>query len=70
MLRTILVIALIASIATVVVDGAKKRHTSSAGFEKVTCGSMIKLTNAHSGVKLHSHEVKYGSGSQQQVSEF
>eukprot|EP01135_Chromosphaera_perkinsii_P009909 Nk52_evm2s1967 gene=Nk52_evmTU2s1967 len=37
-----------------------------SGFEYVTCGSVIKLTNSDSGYKLHSHEVKYGTGSGQQ----
>lgn len=33
---------------------------------KVTCGSSIKLTHVETGYKLHSHEIKYGSGSGQQ----
>lgn len=32
----------------------------------VTCGSVIKLRNNQEGVRLHSHDVKYGSGSGQQ----
>lgn len=32
----------------------------------VTCGSVIKLMNVNSNVRLHSHDVKYGSGSGQQ----
>lgn len=32
----------------------------------VTCGSVIKLRHVSSGTRLHSHEVKYGSGSGQQ----
>ncbi|KAG1138326.1 hypothetical protein G6F37_005192 [Rhizopus arrhizus] len=36
------------------------------GFEKVTCGSIIKLANNVNGYKLHSHSVTYGSGSGQQ----
>lgn len=35
-------------------------------YEYVTCGSMIKLKNVNYGARLHSHDVKYGSGSQQQ----
>ncbi|KAI7850144.1 hypothetical protein BDC45DRAFT_253095 [Circinella umbellata] len=31
------------------------------GFEKVTCGSTIKLTHQPSGFKLHSHGVSYGN---------
>nr|ACO15199.1 Stromal cell-derived factor 2 precursor [Caligus clemensi] len=39
-------------------------HCSPPGG--VTCGSSIKLLNVHHKVRLHSHEVKYGSGSGQQ----
>jgi len=36
-------------------------------FKYVTCGSVLKLVNPKHNVRLHSHEVKYGSGSGQQV---
>ncbi|XP_076846019.1 stromal cell-derived factor 2-like protein 1 [Brachyhypopomus gauderio] len=32
----------------------------------VTCGSLVKLLNTRHSVRLHSHDVKYGSGSGQQ----
>uniref|UniRef100_A0A7E4W1C8 MIR domain-containing protein n=1 Tax=Panagrellus redivivus TaxID=6233 RepID=A0A7E4W1C8_PANRE len=32
----------------------------------ITCGSIVKLNNLNTQVRLHSHEVKYGSGSGQQ----
>lgn len=32
----------------------------------VTCGSVLKLMNVDYKVRLHSHDVKYGSGSGQQ----
>ncbi|KAF9189254.1 hypothetical protein BGZ51_008198 [Haplosporangium sp. Z 767] len=35
-------------------------------FQKVTCGSSIKLTHEKSQYKLHSHQIPYGSGSGQQ----
>ena len=35
-------------------------------YEYVTCGSVLKLYNTLSAVRLHSHDVKYGSGSGQQ----
>lgn len=38
-----------------------------ADFKYVTCGSVLKLLNPKHNVRLHSHEVKYGSGSGQQV---
>lgn len=34
--------------------------------EYVTCGSVLKLYNIDYKVRLHSHDVKYGSGSGQQ----
>ncbi|KAK9712480.1 hypothetical protein K7432_007118 [Basidiobolus ranarum] len=35
-------------------------------FEKVTCGSALKLGHSETGYRLHSHEIPYGSGSRQQ----
>jgi dolichyl-phosphate-mannose--protein O-mannosyl transferase len=35
-------------------------------YEYVTCGSALKLLNNANNVRLHSHDVKYGSGSGQQ----
>ncbi|XP_064209346.1 stromal cell-derived factor 2-like protein 1 [Anguilla rostrata] len=37
---------------------------AESGF--VTCGSLVKLINTRHNVRLHSHDVKYGSGSGQQ----
>lgn len=34
--------------------------------EFVSCGSMIKLLNVKRQLRLHSHDIKYGSGSGQQ----
>ena len=39
-------------------------------YEYVTCGSALKLLNTGHNVRLHSHDVKYGSGSGQQVAVF
>lgn len=36
------------------------------GVQHVTCGSVVKLYNTYYKVRLHSHDVKYGSGSGQQ----
>eukprot|EP00033_Pygsuia_biforma_P001466 GCRY01001655.1.p1 GENE.GCRY01001655.1~~GCRY01001655.1.p1 ORF type:complete len:217 (-),score=18.68 GCRY01001655.1:92-742(-) len=33
---------------------------------KVTCGSVIKLGHVSTGYRLHSHDIKFGSGSGQQ----
>ncbi|KAI8358253.1 stromal cell-derived factor 2-like protein [Mortierella sp. GBAus27b] len=35
-------------------------------YQKVTCGSSVKLTHVKSQFKLHSHQIPYGSGSGQQ----
>ncbi|XP_046872688.1 stromal cell-derived factor 2-like protein 1 [Hypomesus transpacificus] len=35
-------------------------------YDYVTCGSLVKLLNTRHNVRLHSHDVKYGSGSGQQ----
>ena len=39
----------------------------SVGFQFVTCGTVLKLIHVDTSVRLHSHDVKYGSGSGQQV---
>jgi len=38
----------------------------STSLPYVTCGSVVRLLNANYMTKLHSHDVKYGSGSGQQ----
>jgi len=35
-------------------------------YDFVTCGSALKILNSEGNVRLHSHDVKYGSGSGQQ----
>lgn len=41
--------------------------TSAESVNHVTCGSVIKLENdSKPNVRLHSHDIKYGSGSGQQ----
>ena len=42
-------------------------HYSIGSKDAETCGSTFKLVNQKSGDRLHSHDVKYGSGSGQQV---
>ncbi|XP_067142446.1 stromal cell-derived factor 2 [Centruroides vittatus] len=41
-------------------------YDSGVNYSKVTCGSVIKLLNNNYKARLHSHEIKYGSGSGQQ----
>ncbi|KAG7254880.1 hypothetical protein CRUP_006915 [Coryphaenoides rupestris] len=41
-------------------------ETREAETHVVTCGSLVKLLNTRHNVRLHSHDVKYGSGSGQQ----
>lgn len=35
---------------------------AKSGAGLVTCGSVLKLFNTQHGVRLHSHDIKYGSG--------
>ncbi|XP_076437682.1 stromal cell-derived factor 2-like [Babylonia areolata] len=41
-------------------------NASDFEYEYVTCGSSLKILNGYNNVRLHSHDVKYGSGSGQQ----
>lgn len=41
-------------------------HCAAKGTQHVTCGSVLKLMNVDFKVRLHSHDIKYGSGSGQQ----
>uniref|UniRef100_A0A1B6FVD8 MIR domain-containing protein n=1 Tax=Cuerna arida TaxID=1464854 RepID=A0A1B6FVD8_9HEMI len=41
-------------------------YTHGKAAEYVTCGSVLKLLNTDYKVRLHSHDVKYGTGSGQQ----
>jgi len=40
--------------------------SESKGLTEITCGSVFKLLNNAFKVRLHSHDIKYGSGSGQQ----
>ncbi|KAM6174536.1 stromal cell-derived factor 2 isoform 2-T2 [Erethizon dorsatum] len=39
---------------------------AASNLAVVTCGSVLKLLNTRHNVRLHSHDVRYGSGSGQQ----
>ncbi|CAJ0946181.1 unnamed protein product, partial [Mesorhabditis belari] len=39
---------------------------TNANTDVITCGSVLKLQNQGDNTRLHSHDVKYGSGSGQQ----
>ncbi|XP_012229877.1 stromal cell-derived factor 2 isoform X1 [Linepithema humile] len=41
-------------------------YIQAKGTQHVTCGSVLKLMNVDYNVRLHSHDIKYGSGSGQQ----
>lgn len=41
-------------------------YFAAKGARHVTCGSVIKLMNIDYNARLHSHDVKYGTGSGQQ----
>ncbi|KAF9101433.1 Stromal cell-derived factor 2-like protein 1 [Mortierella sp. AM989] len=57
-------LACLALAATTVLAGAAPEIDEE--FQKVTCGSSIKLTHEKSEFKLHSHQIPYGTGSGQQ----
>ncbi|XP_037126633.1 stromal cell-derived factor 2 [Syngnathus acus] len=42
------------------------RSSLGSELDFVTCGSVLKLLNVKHNVRLHSHDVRYGSGSGQQ----
>lgn len=42
--------------------GLPGRGAAKTGAGFVTCGSVLKLFNTHHRVRLHSHDIKYGSG--------
>ncbi|XP_038667991.1 stromal cell-derived factor 2-like protein 1 [Scyliorhinus canicula] len=46
--------------------GALLGCSAATDLQYVTCGSVVKLFNGRHNVRLHSHDVKYGSGSGQQ----
>lgn len=41
-------------------------HFIARRMHHVTCGSVLKLSNMETKVRLHSHDIKYGTGSGQQ----
>ena len=47
------------------IDGLS-RCLCTRHYQYVSCGSVVKLLNTNYNVRLHSHDVKYGSGSGQQ----
>ncbi|CAH1643282.1 unnamed protein product [Spodoptera littoralis] len=57
-IRSILSILLLTILSVQISEGSKA--------EFVTCGSILKMINTDLRLRLHSHDVKYGSGSGQQ----
>lgn len=53
--------ALVGLLLTLLVPGSGAAKT---GAGLVTCGSVLKLFNTQHRVRLHSHDIKYGSGAQ------
>lgn len=47
-------------------DAIVSIYYSASKAEFVTCGTILKLLNTDLRLRLHSHDVKYGSGSGQQ----
>ncbi|XP_010618966.1 stromal cell-derived factor 2-like protein 1 isoform X2 [Fukomys damarensis] len=54
---------LLALLLMLLIPGSSATKT---GVGPVTCGSVLKLLNTQHRVRLHSHDIKYGSGSGQQ----
>ncbi|XP_066603071.1 stromal cell-derived factor 2 [Prorops nasuta] len=55
------------TLLTVLVIFLSSTHSvQGKGTRYVTCGSVLKLMNVDYNVRLHSHDIKYGSGSGQQ----
>eukprot|EP00762_Andalucia_godoyi_P002540 ANDGO_02795.mRNA.1 hypothetical protein len=62
-----LVYALLISSAVLLILGSPPANAgANDDHSYVTCGSMMKLEHMATRYRLHSHEVKYGSGSGQQ----
>jgi len=53
-------------LAVFVVCAVASETDLETDFSPVTCGSIIKLKHAATGYRLHSHDIKLGSGSGQQ----
>ncbi|XP_072175885.1 stromal cell-derived factor 2-like [Diadema setosum] len=47
-------------------NGRSWTEAEKMDYEYVTCGSTVKLINSKYNVRLHSHDIHYGSGSGQQ----
>jgi len=59
----VLLVVLACAVVTV---HAQDDEDSGPEFASVTCGSAVKLQHHVTGYRVHSHDIKWGSGSQQQ----
>ncbi|XP_040388434.1 stromal cell-derived factor 2 isoform X2 [Cygnus olor] len=59
------IVALVLALGAAV-NGGGGGGGGGGGPGPVTCGSVVKLLNVRHNVRLHSHDVRYGSGSGQQ----
>eukprot|EP01128_Nolandella_sp_AFSM9_P005354 TRINITY_DN2568_c0_g1_i1.p1 TRINITY_DN2568_c0_g1~~TRINITY_DN2568_c0_g1_i1.p1 ORF type:complete len:219 (+),score=42.95 TRINITY_DN2568_c0_g1_i1:155-811(+) len=66
MVRVLVLVLLLALSSAVVGHDHHEFVVNSEEHQYVTCGSVIKLAHFRHNVRLHSHEVAYGSGSRQQ----
>mmetsp|Transcript_2688 Transcript_2688/g.3873 ORF Transcript_2688/g.3873 Transcript_2688/m.3873 type:complete len:206 (+) Transcript_2688:69-686(+) len=60
-MKTLILLTIFTIISTFIIYKAQASDT-----KVITCGSVIKLKHKSTGVRLHSHDVKYGTGSRQQ----
>ena len=54
------------AVVSLLLFGGLWSAVGSSNLGVVTCGSVVKLLNTRHNVRLHSHDVRYGSGSGQQ----
>lgn len=53
-------------IVWIIIQSTLVGQSQARGLREITCGSVFKMLNTAFKVRLHSHDVKYGSGSGQQ----
>ncbi|CAK7290399.1 Stromal cell-derived factor 2 [Vulpes lagopus] len=54
------------AVVSLLLLGGLWNAVGASNLAVVTCGSVVKLLNTRHNVRLHSHDVRYGSGSGQQ----
>ena len=55
------------AVVSLVLFGTLCSAVGASNLAVVTCGSVVKLLNTRHNVRLHSHDVRYGSGTAARV---